>query len=64
MTSRLRFRFYREGVDSVQALPPADLSELRGLQLVLAGESTAPRIGGSVPERAVQKTTIYFTNHQ
>jgi prepilin-type N-terminal cleavage/methylation domain-containing protein len=61
--STVRFRFYREGVDTALAAPPADLTKVRGLQLVLAGESTAPRVGGSAPERARQNTTIYFANH-
>jgi prepilin-type N-terminal cleavage/methylation domain-containing protein len=61
--STVRFRFYRAGVDSAEVNAPADLADLRGLQLVLAGQSVAPRIGGSAPERAVQTTSIYFANH-
>jgi hypothetical protein len=57
------FRFYRAGVDSAEAAPPANLAELRGLELRLAGASEQPRQGRRQPEVAVQRSAVFFLNH-
>lgn len=60
--STARFRFFVAGSDSAQAMPPASLSNLRGLALDLVGLSERPRAGGTRPERASLRTLVYFAN--
>jgi len=56
------FRFFREGVDSSESMPPAVLDDLRGLELNLVGLSSRRRFGASRPERAARRSAIYFAN--
>lgn len=60
--STSRFRFFVAGSDTAQDAPPAALSNLRGLELDLVGLSARPRAGGTRPERASQRTLVYFAN--
>jgi hypothetical protein len=57
-----RVRYFRAGGDTSEAVPPAVLADVRGVELVLAGQSLRPRMGGTRPERSVQRTSIFFTN--
>jgi prepilin-type N-terminal cleavage/methylation domain-containing protein len=57
-----RFRFFRRGVDSSEAMPPSDLRQLRGIELLFTGASESARAGGLAPETATQRTAVYFLN--
>lgn len=58
-TSRLRF--YRNNNDTSDvAVPP--LAEIRGVELVLVGESEHNQFGSTTPERAPLRTAVFFIN--
>ena len=56
-----RVRFYRGDNDTSDvAVPP--LAEIRGVELVLVGESEHTRFGSTTPERAPLRTAVFFIN--
>lgn len=56
-----RLRFYRNFNDTSDvAVPP--LAEIRGVELVLVGESEYTRFGSTTPERAPLRTAVFFIN--
>lgn len=57
-----RFRFYVLDADTAQSLPPADLADLRGIQLVLDGESDVVTLRDSVPKIYNLTVPIFFKN--
>lgn len=56
-----RFRFYRAGNDTSDVLVPP-VHEIRGLELVLDGESMRPGQGRSAPEQASLRAGVFFAN--
>lgn len=55
------FRFYRVGRDTSDVtVPPLD--EIRGLELLLEGESLRPGQGRAAPEQASLRTGVFFAN--
>lgn len=60
--SASRFRFFVDGSDTATATPPAVLDDLRGIELDAVGLSPRNRFGALGPERAVQRSSIFFSN--
>jgi hypothetical protein len=58
-TSHIRF-YQNNNTTSSQAVPP--LGEIRGIELVLVGASTAPRFGKTTPETSTLRTAVFFIN--
>lgn len=59
--SSAHFRFFRLDNDASDVTVPP-LTEIRGLELVLVGESEKPRFGKSAPEESRLRTAVFFTN--
>ena len=57
-----RFRFYVLDADTAQSLPPADLADMWGIQLVLDGESEFVTLRDSVPMTYNLTVPIFFKN--
>lgn len=55
------FAFYRLDADTSQMTVPP-LTDIRGLELVLIGESERSRFGKSTPEESSLRTAIFFIN--
>jgi prepilin-type N-terminal cleavage/methylation domain-containing protein len=62
--SSAKFRFYVLNADTAQAAVPADLSTVRGLQLVLAGSSPRVPQGDSKAKQAGLVTGVFFKNRR
>jgi type II secretory pathway pseudopilin PulG len=60
--STSRFRFFASGTDTSTTTPPPMTNDLRGIELDLVGLSTRNRFGGIRPERATQRSSIFFSN--
>lgn len=60
--STSRFRFFVVGSDTATAAPPPTTDALQGLELDLVGLSTRTRFGATRPERANQRSSIFFSN--
>jgi hypothetical protein len=58
-----KFRFYVLNADASQAAPPADLKDVRGLELVLAGSSPRAQQGKKSAEQALV-TGVFFKNRR
>lgn len=56
-----RFNFYTTGTTSVTAVP-ATLSTMRGIELLLYGESERTSPGKTTPEESLQRVSILFRN--
>jgi hypothetical protein len=57
-----RFRFFVFNADTAQTLPPVDLADLRGIQLVLDGESEVVTLRDSLPKTYNNTVAIFFKN--
>ena len=57
-----RFRFLVLNNATAQAAPPAPLTNLRGLEVTLTGQSEVAPGGGTAPSRAPFTTAVYFKN--
>ena len=56
-----RFRFYAAGSSTAADAPPADLNDLRGIELYLPGvNERAP--AGDAAEMAPLRTAVFFKN--
>lgn len=56
------FRFYVSGSSTAQNAPPASLSSITGIELVLVGESESRVAGRSGPETSSVRLSIFFRN--
>jgi prepilin-type N-terminal cleavage/methylation domain-containing protein len=56
------FRFYRLNADTSQAAVPAQLSDLRGVEIVLKALSQYAAQGRSAPEQIGSTTAVFFKN--
>jgi prepilin-type N-terminal cleavage/methylation domain-containing protein len=56
------FRFFVLDADTSQAAPPASLSDLRGIELDLVGESERPAQGEEEPTEFHLRTVVRFKN--
>lgn len=56
------FRFYVSGSSTAQNAPPATLSSITGIELVLVGESETRVAGRSGPETSSVRLSIFFRN--
>lgn len=59
--SSTRFRFYTDATAAAQDAPPADLGEIRGLEIVIAGLGDRPRPSGSVATAPIT-LSVFFKN--
>ena len=57
-----RFRFFALNGATAQAAPPSPLTNLRGLEVTLTGQSELTPGGASAPSRAPFTTAVYFKN--
>ena len=57
-----RFRFFVNGATASQANSPAALTDLRGLELRLAGASDRPSLTSGAPSTAELQTAVFFMN--
>ena len=57
-----RFRFFVNGSTAAQANPPAALTDLRGLELRLAGASDRASLTTGTPSTAELQTAVFFMN--
>lgn len=57
-----RFRFYVLDGTEPEDLPPANPSQIRGLELILDGRSGRPGPGGAEPPSARYATAVFFHN--
>ena len=57
-----RFRFYVFNADTAQSLAPVDLADIRGVQLVLDGESELVTLRDSLPKTYNLTVAIFFKN--
>lgn len=57
-----KFRYFVAGSRQPQAVPPADLSTIRGIQLVLDGMSERVASGKLTRQKASFTTAVYFKN--
>ena len=57
-----RFRFFTAGSSTPVDAPPADLGEIRGLQLDLEGLGDRPRPGGGAVATAALSVSVFFKN--
>lgn len=60
--STAKFRFYAAGVDTAQSTVPSPLSNLRGLELVLNGQSENVAEGATQQSSAQVVTSVFFNN--
>ncbi len=60
--SDAKFRFFVGSSQTAQDAAPAQLSTLRGLELVMAGNSEKIPIGGTQKEQAPFTTAVFFKN--
>jgi hypothetical protein len=58
-SSRIQFYQNNNSTSSV-TVPP--ISEIKGIELVLAGASTDPRFGKTTPETQTIRTAVFFIN--
>jgi len=59
-----RFRFYVLNADAAQDSVPADLSQVRGLELVLTGSSNEPLAANAQAKQATMVTGVFFKNRR
>ncbi|MGH7444135.1 MAG: PilW family protein [Longimicrobiales bacterium] len=57
-----RFRFYVLNASVAQDAPPADLTQIRGIELVLTGRSERPDSDGAYSRTTPMTTAIFFRN--
>ena len=57
-----RFRFFVLNADTSVTSPPAQLADLRGLDLVLDGQSEKTPQAASAPKKAKLTTAVFFKN--
>ena len=56
-----RFRFYQQNRDTSDAVAPP-VGDIQGFELVFNASSVSGRAGGSTPEHAPYRTSVFFTN--
>ena len=59
-----KFRFYVLNADVAQDAVPANLNDVRGLELVLAGSSNQPLSAGAQTKQATMVTGVFFKNRR
>ncbi len=57
-----RFRFYVFNADTAQSLAPTNLADIRGIQLILDGESEEVTLRDSVPKTYNFTVAVFFKN--
>ena len=62
--STAHFRFFVLDADTAQNAPPAPLSDLRGLELVLTGASALVPNGDTTPKTFELTTAVFFENRR
>lgn len=63
-SSLAKFRFYVLNADIAQDAVPANLNDVRGLELVLAGSSNQPLSAGAQSKQATMVTGVFFKNRR
>jgi prepilin-type N-terminal cleavage/methylation domain-containing protein len=56
------FEFYDQNAGSSSSTTVPTLANIRGIELVLNGQSETPRFGSSTPETSVYRTAVFFMN--
>ena len=56
------FSFFVNGSSVSQATPPAQLNDIRGLELKLVGASDRARVGTATPTKTELQAAVYFMN--
>jgi prepilin-type N-terminal cleavage/methylation domain-containing protein len=59
-----KFRFYVLNADVAQDAVPANLNDVRGVELVLAGSSNQPLSAGAQTKQATMVTGVFFKNRR
>jgi prepilin-type N-terminal cleavage/methylation domain-containing protein len=59
-----KFRFYVLNADVAQDAVPANLNDVRGVELVLAGSSNQPLSAGAQAKQATMVTGVFFKNRR
>ena len=62
--SLARFRFYALNADVAQDSVPANLNDVRGLELVLTGSSNEPLAANAQAKQATMVTGVFFKNRR
>ena len=63
-SSMAKFRFYVLNADSAQTAVPANLNDVRGVELDLAGSSNQPLSAGAQSKQAMMVTGVFFKNRR